>query len=70
MMKVTIILVLFSLVFLPEAVFGEPVNLISQGDQAIKRGDLLGAENIFSEAVKQNSEGYRALKSQGEFEKV
>lgn len=63
MMKVTMILALFSLVFLSGPVFGESVNLISQGDQAIKKGDLFGAENIFSEAVKLNPEGYRALKS-------
>ena len=63
MMKIPVILVLFSLVIFPGAVFGEPLNLISQGDRAIENGNLLRAEKIFTEAVKQNPKGYRALKS-------
>ena len=65
-MKTAFILGFFSLCFLPGPVFGIPLNLISQGDQAVKQDDLFGAEKIFTEAVKQNPEGYRALKSLAE----
>jgi formylglycine-generating enzyme required for sulfatase activity len=65
-MRLLILLGFISLYILSGPVYGKPLNLISQGDQAIKKGDLFGAENIFSEAIKQNPEGYRALKALAE----
>jgi len=64
-MRLLILLSFFTL-YLSGPVFGEPLTLISQGDLAVKQGDLTGAENIFTEAVKQNPEGYRALKALAE----
>jgi len=65
-MKIVFLLGMFFLFSYTGPVFGETVNLITQGDQAVKKGDLFGAEKSFAQAAEQNPEGYRAIKSLAE----
>ncbi len=61
---ISLLIVMVSL--LSNVCFAENQNLISEGDQALARGDLDDAEKILSEAAKLNPEGYRALKALAE----
>jgi len=57
---------LISFIFYPGAVFGENINLISQGDRALGQDNLTEAVRIFTKAAEINPEGYRALKALAE----
>ena len=57
--------------FLPQNSFADLIELIQQGDNALKTGNMKTAETAFAKALKLDPENYRLLKSLGEikFEK-
>ena len=65
---INILLVIGILVvgFLPKNSFADLIELIHQGDNALKTGNMKAAETAFAKALELDSKNYRLLKSLGE----
>ena len=64
--KILLIIGILVIGFLPQNSFADLIELIQQGDNALKTGNKKTAETAFTKALELDPENYRLLKSLGE----